>query len=119
MKSEKTKKILIAIVSAFVGFPMGRVDETEQLYAEANSEFADRRSFPWLTANTMGYPDQGMDSLHQFDADRNLNALAGFLLHGTFDPRPFPNLIAHLEVHGNETGHVGEVPYSCFRNADP
>jgi hypothetical protein len=94
----------------------GRVDEAKQLYEEANKEFSDRRSFPWLTANTMGYSDQGLASLHQFDADRNLNALAGFLLYGTFDPRPFPNLMAHLEVHGNETGHVTEVPYRCLGN---
>jgi TolB-like protein/DNA-binding winged helix-turn-helix (wHTH) protein len=94
----------------------GRVDEARELYEDANREFADRRSFPWLAANTMGYRDQGLESLHQFDADRNLNALAGFLLYGTFDPRPFPNLMAHLEVHGNETGHVSEVPYSCFQN---
>ena len=57
-----------------------------------------------------------MDSLHQFDADQNMNALAGFLLYGNFDPRPFPNLMAHLEIHGNETGHLPTVPYRCFKD---
>jgi hypothetical protein len=94
----------------------GLVDEAQQLYEEANQKFSNRRSFPWLTANTMGYSDQGLESLHQFDAAQNLYALAGFLLYGTFDPRPFPNLMAHLEVHGNETGHVAAVPYRCFRD---
>lgn len=97
----------------------GRVDEARQLYEKAIVEFADRRSFPWLAANTMGYRDQGLDSLHQFDAERNLNALAGFLLYGTFDPRPFPNLMAHLEIHGNETGTVQDLPYRCFRDGVP
>ena len=64
----------------------------------------------------MGYPDRGLAALHQFDADGNLYAVAGFLLYGTFDPRPFPNLMAHLEIHGNETGHVSEVSYRCFKN---
>ena len=91
------------------------VDEAQQLYEKANEEIANRRSFPWLTANTMGYPDQGLETAHRLDEERNLYALAGFLLYGTFDPRPFPNLMAHLEIHGNETGHVAEVPYSCFR----
>lgn len=94
----------------------GQVDEAQKLYVESNRAFADRRSFPWLTANTMGYADEGLDSLHQFDAERNLNALAGFLLYGTFDPSPFPNLMAHLEIHGNETGFVAELPYSCAEN---
>jgi TolB-like protein/DNA-binding winged helix-turn-helix (wHTH) protein len=94
----------------------GRVDEAQQLYEQANREITNRRSFPWLTANTMGYPDRGLDSAHQHDKDGNLYALAGFLLYGTFDPRPFPNLMAHLEIHGNETGRVSEVPYRCFRN---
>lgn len=94
----------------------GRVDEAQQLYEQANEEISNRRSFPWLTANTMGYPDRGLTSAYQHDKDGNLYALAGFLLYGTFDPRPFPNLMAHLEVHGNETGHVSEVPYRCFRD---
>ena len=94
----------------------GNVDEAQRLYDEAKVEFADRRSFPWLAANTMGYPAQGMESLRQFDADKNFNALAGFLLYGTFDPRPFPNLMAHLEIHGNETGVLPVLPYRCLRN---
>src|SRR5210317_2569677 len=94
----------------------GRVDEAQQLYEKANAALANARSFPWLSASTMGYPDRGLAALHQFDADGNLYAVAGFLLYGTFDPRPFPNLMAHLEIHGNETGHVSEVPYRCFRD---
>jgi TolB-like protein/DNA-binding winged helix-turn-helix (wHTH) protein/tetratricopeptide (TPR) repeat protein len=94
----------------------GNVDEAQRLYDEAKVDFADRRSFPWLAANTMGYPDQGMESLRQFDADRNLNALAGFLLYGTFDPRPFPNLMDHLAIHGDETGNLLVVPYRCTRD---
>ena len=93
----------------------GRVDEAQQLFLEANAALANARSFPWLSASTMGYPDRGLAALHQFDADGNLYAVAGFLLYGTFDPRPFPNLMAHLEIHGNETGHVSEVPYRCFK----
>jgi hypothetical protein len=96
----------------------GKVDEAQQLYEQAMVEFADRRSFPWLAANTMGYPDQGLESLLQFDADKNLNALAGFLLYGTFDPQPFPNLMAHLEIHGNESGTVMLLPYRCFGNEE-
>ena len=60
---------------------------------------------------------KGLDTARQLDEDGNLYALAGFLLYGTFDPRPFPNLMAHLKIHGNETGHVTEVPYRCFREA--
>ncbi len=93
----------------------GRVDEAERLYEKANAEIVNRRSFQWLTANTMGFPDRGLATAHQLDEDGNLYGLAGFLLYGSFDPRPFPNLMAHLEVHGNETGHVTEVPYRCFR----
>jgi TolB-like protein/DNA-binding winged helix-turn-helix (wHTH) protein/tetratricopeptide (TPR) repeat protein len=93
----------------------GRVDEAQQLYEKANAEIVNRRSFPWLTANTMGYRDQGLETAHRLDEDGNLYALAGFLLYGTFDPSPFPNLMAHLEIHGNETGYVTEVPYRCFR----
>lgn len=97
----------------------GNVAEAQRLYEQAKVEFSDRRSFPWLSANTMGYPDQGLESLHRFDADRNLYALAGFLLYGTFDPRPFPNLMAHLEIHGNETGSVPVTPYRCFGDEAP
>ena len=94
----------------------GRVDEAQQLYEQANAEILNRRSFPWLTANTMGYADKGLDTARRLDEDGNLYALAGFLLYGTFDPQPFPNLMAHLEIHGNETGHVTNVPYRCFKD---
>lgn len=94
----------------------GKVAEAQQLYEQAMVDFADRLSFPWLAATTMGYPDQGRESLYQFDADQNMNALAGFLLYGNFDPRPFPNLMAHLEIHGNETGELPTVPYRCSRD---
>ena len=63
----------------------------------------------------MGYADQGLATARRLDEEQNLYALAGFLLYGTFDPRPFTNLMAHLEVYGNETGHVKEMPYSCIR----
>ena len=96
----------------------GKIEEAQQLYEQARVDFANRRSFPWLAASTMGYPDQGADSLRQFDADQNMNALAGFLLYGNFDPRPFPNLMAHLEIHGNETGHLPTVPYRCFKEVE-
>ena len=94
----------------------GRVDEAQQLYERANAEILNRRSFQWLTANTMGYPNKGLETAHRLDEDGNLYALAGFLLYGTFDPTPFPNLMAHLAVHGNETGHVTDVPYRCFKD---
>ena len=97
----------------------GRVDEAQQLYEEANAEILNKRSFPWLTANTMGYRGKGLATARQLDEDGNLYAIAGFLLYGTFDPQPFPNLMAHLEVHGNETGHVTEVPYRCFKDEAP
>ena len=64
----------------------------------------------------MGHSDEGLESLQQFDADENMNALAGFLLYGTFDPTPYPNLMAHLEIHGNETGEVVKTPYRCFKD---
>ena len=83
---------------------------------KANAEISNRRSFQWLTANTMGYPDKGLETAHRLDEDGNLYALAGFLLYGTFNPRPFPNVMAHLEVHCNEAGHVTEVPYRCFKD---
>lgn len=94
----------------------GNVDEAQAYYETAKVEFADRRSFPWLSANTMGHSDEGLESLQQFDADENMNALAGFLLYGTFDPTPYPNLMSHLEIHGNETGEVVNTPYRCFKN---
>jgi len=46
---------------------------------------------------------------------KSLGDTSDTIIKPAVDPRPFPNLMAHLEVYGNETGHVAEVPYSCFK----
>jgi hypothetical protein len=41
--------------------------------------------------------------------------MAAFLGYGSFDPSPYPNLMAVLDSQSIERGEVVELPYRCMR----
>lgn len=49
------------------------------------------------------------------DDEQDMQALSQYLNYAFFDPRPFPNLMALLQVQGVERGKPVTIPYRCNR----
>jgi TolB-like protein len=91
----------------------GRLGDAQKLYERALRQFADQRSSIWLSHLIMGDREAAAATLAPLDDPDDLRGLADFLSYGTFDPRPYPNLMALLEGQGIERGEPIVVPYQC------
>ncbi len=69
----------------------------------------------WIVHKILGDETAATESLRPLDNPADLAALAGYLGYGSFDPRPYPNLVALLEREGIERGEPIAVPYRCNR----
>jgi hypothetical protein len=92
-----------------------RLADAERLYAKALVEFSDDASITWLGQKIMGYEEDAIDTLMDFDTNNDMIVLVSFLGYGTFDARPYPNLMAVLESQGIERGEPVKTPYQCRR----
>ena len=63
----------------------------------------------------MGDEEAAVATLAPLDKADDLNGIADFLSYGTFDPRPFPNLMAFLESQGIEPREPIDTAYRCHR----
>lgn len=89
--------------------------EATQLYDRANEQFADNTSIIWLGQRIMGDEQQAVATLMVLDDQQNMLAMTDYLPYAFFDPRPFPNLMALLQVQGVERGEPVAIPYRCKR----
>jgi tetratricopeptide (TPR) repeat protein len=92
-----------------------RIDDARKLYQRALERFADDYSIVWLSHKIMGDEEAAIATLADLDDPDDLTGLADFLTYSTFDPRPFPNLMALLESQGIERREPIEVAYRCNR----
>jgi len=91
----------------------GRVDDARKLYARGLRQFDDQQSIIWLSHLIMNDQAAAVATLAPLDDPDNLRGLADFLSYGTFDPRPYPNLMALLEGQGIEPRGAVVPPYQC------
>jgi TolB-like protein len=90
-----------------------RVHDAKRLYERGMRQFADNHSEMWISHLIMGDREAAVESLRDLDDPDDLAGLADFLGYGTFDPRPYPNLMAMLASQAIEPGEVDTVPYQC------
>ena len=90
----------------------GKVDEATKLYAEGQQTFADNLMVVWVAHTVMGEHQAAEDMWRIFD-DQDVTQFNGVLQYPTFDPAQYPNLLAHLDEHGDEPGPVLKIPFRC------
>jgi tetratricopeptide (TPR) repeat protein len=92
-----------------------QLDVATRLFNRANEKFAGDASNIWIGNLIMGNDEEAIESLMEYDSNEDMVTLTSFLSYGTFDPRPYPNLMAILEGQGFERGEVIKLPYRCRR----
>lgn len=90
-----------------------RVNDARKLYERGLRQFADSASTMWISHLIMGDQEKAVASLATLDDPDDLRGLSDFLTYGTFDPRPYPNLQAMLELQGIERPQALVPPYQC------
>ncbi|MDH3549590.1 MAG: hypothetical protein OEQ16_09605 [Gammaproteobacteria bacterium] len=90
-----------------------RTHDAKRLYERGKRQFADETSMIWLSHLIMGETEAAVESLRDLDDPQDLEGLADFLTYGTFDPRPYPNLMAMLDSQAVEPRDVLTPPYQC------
>ena len=92
-----------------------RLADAKRLYTKGIEQFADEVSIIWLSHLIMGNDEEALEGLMELDSNQDMASLTSFLTYGTFDPRPYPNLMAVLESQGMDRGEVIKIPYQCRR----
>jgi len=67
----------------------------------------------WLVNKIMGDDAAAEAYLREFDARGDVNIMSNFLTYGTFDPRPFPNLMEAVGEQMEDRDEVIQIPYRC------
>ena len=89
------------------------MDDARRLYERGMRQFADQHSIMYLSHLIMGNREAAVLSLAELDDLDDLSGLADFLNYGTFDPRPYPNLMALMESQALEPRELKVAPYQC------
>ena len=92
-----------------------RLADAIRLYTKGIEQFADDASIMWLSHLIMGNDEEAVERLIEFDSIQDMASMTSFLTYGTFDARPYPNLMAVLESQGIERGEAMKIPYRCRR----
>ncbi len=90
-----------------------RIADAERLFSKVAEEIADDPSIAWLSQLILGHNGQAVDVLREYNARDDMTTMTSFLTYGTFDARPYPNLMALLESEGIERGELVKLPYQC------
>jgi TolB-like protein len=91
----------------------GRTEDARKLYERGLRQYAGDASIIWLSHIIMDDPEAAEATLTPLDDPSDLRGLADFLIYGTFDPRPYPNLMALLESQGIAPRDPVVPPYQC------
>jgi hypothetical protein len=92
-----------------------RVGDAQRMYKRGIEKFADQTSIMWLSHLIMGDTIAANETLMNFGSDGNIKGIADFLVYGTFDATPFPDLMELLETQGIERGEPVALRYQCKR----
>ncbi len=69
----------------------------------------------WLALQTLGHTEQAIELLRPLDRPEMFVALTSLLGYTHFDPRPYPNLTAHLESQGVMRDEPLPLNFACKR----
>ncbi len=72
----------------------------------------------WLVLKMLGEEQQALDVLQNFAFDDVPFAIAAWLSYPTFDPAPFPVLMAILERENVNRPATATLPYACTQSAN-
>lgn len=86
-----------------------RVEDAQRLV----KQMEDSGNRSWVGYMILGDKEAATEFLRPLDDPADLTALSSYLNYGSFDPRPFPNLMALLEREGVDRGEPVEIPYRC------
>ena len=92
-----------------------RVADAVRLHTKAVEQHADDASISWIGHLIMGNEEHAVETLMAYDDEQDMITMTSFLGYGTFDPRPYPNLMTVLESQGIEWSEPVETPYQCRR----
>ena len=87
--------------------------DARRIYAYLKKNYAQDRSIMWVSHKIMGQHDKALRTLMELDETGDLRPLADYLSYAYFDARPFPNLMALLELQGIEPRVAKDIPYRC------
>ena len=90
-----------------------RLADANRLFAKAIEQFAGDPSIMFLSHLIMGNDEEAVESLMEYDLNEDMITLTSFIIYGTFDSRPLPNLTAMLKSQGIERGQPVKPPYQC------
>ena len=90
-----------------------RLADANRLYTKALEQFAGDAAITWIGHKIMGNEEEAVEVLMDYDIKNDMITLQAFLGYGTFDARPYPNLMAILESQGIDRGEPVETPYQC------
>ncbi|MGB5450101.1 MAG: hypothetical protein WBM80_14335 [Woeseiaceae bacterium] len=93
----------------------GRVDRVREilkLYTEPGIN-ANTGNPAWLIYKMLGEEEEAENVLRHFEFDEVPYAIAAWLTYPSFDPRPFPALMAVLERENVQRRPPARLPYAC------
>jgi len=92
-----------------------RLEDAIRLHTQGNAQNAGDASITWLGHRIMRNDEEAVAALMPYDEAGDMITMTSFLSYGSFDPRPFPNLMAILAGQGIERAEVQNMPYQCRR----
>jgi TolB-like protein len=90
-----------------------RSADAARIYNVVNTRHAESPVIIWLANLIMNQNDKAIEALVPFDDDKNIGSLSDYLSYAYFVARPFPNLMAFVEIQGIELREPLEIPYRC------
>jgi hypothetical protein len=89
-----------------------RVREIADFYLNAGID-ANTGNPAWLVLKMLGEEEEALAVLRNFEFDDAPFVIANWLSYKSFDPTPFPALMAVLERENIERPPVAKLPYAC------
>ncbi len=93
----------------------GRLQRVREIYENVYTDGIDVNSgnSTWLVLKMLGEEDEAVDVLRNFEFDDVPFVLSAWLSYPSFDPAPFPALMAILERENVERAPTLKLPYAC------
>lgn len=91
----------------------GRRAEAEAIYASLDPNDNDSPSTRWHILKLLGDEQQATEALRPYADSGAPYMLASFLFYNSFDPGPFPAVMAVLDREGINRPPAVEIPFKC------
>jgi TolB-like protein len=91
----------------------GRRADVEAIYESLDSNDNYYRSGRWLISKLLGEEQQAVEALRPYAESGVPYMLASYLHYDSFDPGPFPAVMAVLDREGIQRAPVVDIPFKC------